>query len=84
MVNLGTTEAGKALRIPAQAIVTGVKETTVYVVQSDNTVKIVPIVIGRRESEMVEVIGGLKEGDNVVVAGQINLSEGAKVAVTNN
>lgn len=84
LVNLGTTDAGKALMIPAAAIITGVKENSVYVVQNDNTVKTVPIVIGRREADKVEVIGGLKDGDNVVTAGQINLTEGAKVAITNN
>ena len=83
LVNLGTTEAGKALMIPAVALVTGIKETTVFVVNGD-TVKSTPIVVGRREGEMVEVIGGLKDGEVVVTAGQINLSNGSNVSVVNN
>jgi RND family efflux transporter MFP subunit len=83
LVNLGTTVAGKALIVPASAIITGVKETTVYIVQNDNTAKVQPVVIGRREGDMVEVISGLKEGDKVVTAGQINLSEGANISITN-
>lgn len=83
LVNLGTTEAGKALMIPAVALVTGIKETSVFVVQGD-TVKSTPIVVGRREGEMVEVISGLKDGEVVVTAGQINLIQGTIVSIVNN
>lgn len=83
LVNLGTTEGGKALMIPAVALVTGIKETSVFVVQGD-TVMSHPIVVGRREGEMVEVISGIKEGDVVVTAGQINLNNGSNVTIINN
>jgi RND family efflux transporter MFP subunit len=82
LVNLGTTEAGKALKIPATALVTGTKETTVFVVTGE-TVRSQALVLGRREGEMVEVISGLKEGDQVVTAGQINLTEGTLISIIN-
>jgi RND family efflux transporter MFP subunit len=82
LVNLGTTEAGRALMIPAVAIVTGIDATSVFVVSGD-TVRSTKIVTGRREGDMVEVIGGVKEGEQVVTAGQINLSDGALISISN-
>ena len=82
LVNLGTTEAGKGLMIPAVALVTGTEQTTVFVVNGE-TVKSTPIVTGRRQGDMVEVISGLKEGDQVVTAGQINLIDGTLVSISN-
>ena len=81
LVNLGTTEAGNALMIPAMALVTGSEASSVFVVEG-TTAKNVPVVIGRREGEMVEVIGGIKAGDQVVTAGQINLTDGATISIS--
>lgn len=82
LVNLGTTAAGTGLMIPATAIVTGSKETSVFMVSGD-TVKSQPIVVGRREGDRIEVLSGLREGDRVVTAGQINLTEGTLISITN-
>ncbi len=82
LVNLGTTEAGRGLMIPAVALVTGTEQTTVFVVNGE-TVKSTPIVTGRRQGDKVEVISGLKDGDQVVTAGQINLIDGTLVSISN-
>ena len=79
-VNMG--KSGKALMIPRDAIVSSVKDPSVYVV-ANNTVKLVKITTGRSFSSNLEVLAGLGEGDKVVTNGQINLTEGSKVSVIN-
>lgn len=79
-VNMG--KSGKALMIPRDAIVSSVKDPSVYVV-SNNTVKLVKINIGRSFNSNLEVVAGLSTGDKVVTNGQINLIDGAKVSVIN-
>ena len=50
----------------------------VYVV-TDGVAKLVPVTLGTRQPGMVEVVTGLKAGDEVVTAGQLKLHDGAKV-----
>jgi membrane fusion protein, multidrug efflux system len=79
-VNMG--KSGKALMIPRDAIVSSVKDPSVYVV-TNNIVKLVKITTGRSFSSNLEVVAGLAQGDKVVTNGQINLSEGSRVSVIN-
>jgi RND family efflux transporter MFP subunit len=79
-VNMG--KSMKALMIPRDAIVSSVKDPSVYVV-TNNTAKLVKITTGRTFNSNLEVIAGLGEGDKVVTNGQINLTEGSKVSVIN-
>lgn len=81
IANLGTTDAGKLLTVSDRALVSGLKEPTVYVVEGDH-VKLRKVITGRQEGERVEVIGGLKEGEKVVTAGQINLTDGSLVEIS--
>ncbi len=79
-VNMG--KSGKALMIPREAIVSSVKDPSVYVI-AGNTAKLVKINTGRSFNSNLEVVAGLSEGDKVVTNGQINLIDGAKVSVIN-
>ncbi len=79
-VNMG--KSGKALMIPRDAIVSSVKDPSVYVVTS-NIAKLVKITTGRSFNSNLEVVAGLTQGDKVVTNGQINLTEGSKVSVIN-
>ena len=79
-VNMG--KSGKALMIPRDAIVSSVKDPSVYVVNGQ-TAQLVKISTGRSYSSNLEVVSGLKEGAKVVTNGQINLTDGAKVSVLN-
>jgi hypothetical protein len=45
---------------------------------------LVKINIGKDYESRIEVLQGLKEGDKVVVNGQINLMDGAHVSVIKN
>lgn len=67
------------MAISRKAFVGGVGNNQVFVVK-DSTAQLTKVVSGRIMGEEVEVLSGLKEGDIVVVSGQINLQNGTKVA----
>jgi len=71
------------LAIPRAAIIGSIQDPKVYVVNADSTVAIRSIIVGRTLGNNVELVSGLKEGEQVVTAGQINLEEGTKVIVKN-
>lgn len=79
-VNIDITlgENIKALLVPRDAIVSSVKDPSVYLIK-DNIAKLVKINIGRDLGPYMEILSGIEEGDYVVTNGQINLSDGAKV-----
>jgi membrane fusion protein, multidrug efflux system len=69
------------LQIPREALVGSIKEAQVYVVATDNVVKLRKITVGADNGAWLEVLEGLKEGEKVVTTGQINLTDNARVAV---
>lgn len=80
-IDLG--ERQPALFIPRNAIVSSIKDPSVYLVEG-GIAKLVKINIGKDYESRIEVLHGLKEGDKVVVNGQINLMDGAHVSVIKN
>lgn len=68
----------RALLVPEQAIWPDGDRKLVYVV-AGGVAKLVPVTLGARQPGSVEVTSGLKAGDEVVVAGQLKLFDGAKV-----
>lgn len=66
------------LALPREAVVGSVRDARVFVV--DNGIaRLKPVRLGAIYGDFVAVEDGLKEGDVVVVAGQINLEEGTQV-----
>ena len=70
---------GKALLVPEQAIVPTGEQKNVYTVVQGKA-KLVPITIGMRLPGQVEVTSGLRDGDEVIVAGIQKIGDGAPVA----
>jgi len=68
----------RALMVPEQAIWPSGDQKMVYLVV-DGVAKLVPVTLGARQPGLVEVTSGIKAGDEVVVAGQLKLHDGAKV-----
>lgn len=66
------------LQIPKKALVEGVKNAYVYIQEGDRAVR-KSINVGRENGEYIEVVGGLKEGDRVVVDGQINIVDNSLI-----
>lgn len=69
------------LFIPRRALVGGADSASVYVVQN-NTARLRKIRLGYDNGDQYQVLEGLKQGEPVVVNGQLNLTNGAKVTVS--
>lgn len=66
--------------IPRAAVIGSVKNAQVYVVNG-NTVRLREVVLGDEVGTNVEVLSGLKEGEQVVSTGQNNLRDSMQVEV---
>jgi len=77
-VRLIFEQRNKVLLVPEQAIVPDTKTPFVFVVQDGKAMR-VPVKTGLRRNAQVEIVEGLKAGDEVVTAGQMKLRDGAAV-----
>lgn len=69
---------GKTLTVARQAIVGSTKQPQVFVVENGKAV-LRNVQIGATTNDYYEITGGLKEGEQIVVSGQINLQNGTPV-----
>ena len=68
--------------VPSPAIQRGPQGTFVYIVGSDNTVKIRPVTIALTTGNSIGLSSGLDTGDVVVIDGQDKLQDGSRVNPT--
>jgi multidrug efflux system membrane fusion protein len=73
-----------ALVIPYTAIQQTISGPVAFVVKDNMTVERRPLRLGPRQDLSIIVLDGLKSGETIVLEGQINLTEGAKVYVPKN
>lgn len=69
-----------AIVVPSGAVVTGQQGSYVYVVDS-GTAHMRPVTLRRQSDSIAVLTAGVKPGDQVVVDGQLRLTDGAKVQV---
>lgn len=81
MVGFDLGGKAKVLQMPKLALVEGIKNPYVYVVNG-NVASIRKITVGREIGENIEIISGLQAGDEVITSGQINLTDGSNIAKT--
>jgi len=79
-VTLYTGGAKGTVVVPAVALLYEGETIKVFTINNE-TAKENKVKIGSKYGEMMEIVDGLKAGENVVIAGQQNLSEGLKVNV---
>lgn len=77
-VSFDVTGNTNTLQIPKIALAEGLKNPYVFVPQGNKAV-VKKLVLGREVGENVEVLSGLAEGEEVIVSGQINLTEGSLI-----
>lgn len=77
-VSLIVGEKPDALLIPESAIIRDGNRELIYVVH-EGRAQLVPVITGTRENAMVEILSNLREGLQVVTAGQIKLYSGKSV-----
>jgi RND family efflux transporter MFP subunit len=82
-IESGAADNEKKLVIDRRCIVGGLKNPKVYTVSGDRA-SLRSIVTGLVTDNQVEVVNGLTENETVVLDGQINLTEGAKILVIKN
>lgn len=70
----------KGLTLPRKAIAGSLQDAKVYVVQ-DSLAELRAVRLGGSYGEKVEVMSGVQESDRIVVTGQLNLSDGARVQI---
>jgi membrane fusion protein (multidrug efflux system) len=68
-----------ALTIPNEAVFGSGNQSFVFIVKPDSTVARVPLTLGTRSPDVVEVLAGLQPGMTVVRAGHQKLFDGGKV-----
>jgi membrane fusion protein (multidrug efflux system) len=71
---------GSFLAIPRKAIIGSIKDAKVYVAK-DNKVSLKSVKTGITLQDKIEILEGLNEGEKVVITGQMNLNDGAKIVV---
>lgn len=79
-VRLLTGNKEEAVLVPETAVMPVGEEFFVYVVE-DGRARRVRIELGLRQANQVEVIAGIREGDQVVVAGLQKVRDGAEVRI---
>lgn len=73
-----------ATLVPSPAVQDGAPGSYVYVVQADNSVKMVPVTTGPTDGINTVIAKGLNPGDVVVVDGVDRLTDGTKVSIAGN
>ena len=65
--------------VPSGAVQNGQKGPYIFVVKADSTLDLRQVTPGQKQGELTVIEKGLKPGETVVVAGQLQLAPGAKV-----
>jgi RND family efflux transporter MFP subunit len=74
--------AAEALYIPRESLLGSITEASVYVAENNKAI-LKKIVVGNGNDKFIKVISGLKEGEEVILNGQINLSENKAIKIEN-
>ncbi len=80
-IKVALEKLGEAILIPAIALVPGLKNQTIFI-HRDGVVEERKVQPGLRTTDAVQIVEGLKAGDEVVVSGVLQLRSGMKVNVT--
>ncbi|OGU74524.1 MAG: hypothetical protein A2V93_08415 [Ignavibacteria bacterium RBG_16_34_14] len=78
-VSVVLKERSNALTIPSESVFASGNQSFVFIVKPDSTVARVEVTLGTQLPDVVEVVKGLRQGDQVVKAGHQKLFDGAKV-----
>jgi len=84
-VNVGISiySAKEGYYIPREALMGSLKDAKVYVAENGSA-KLRNIVIGRQSGSMIEVLSGLSGQEQIIVSGQVNLSDNKPIKIINN
>ncbi len=83
-VRLLAEEKTNTLLVPLPAVTQVDGQPAVFVINAAGVAEQRPVTTGLSTDSQIEIMSGLKAGDNVVIAGQSNLTDGAAVNVVPN
>lgn len=72
--------AAEAAYIPRESLLGSITDAEVYVAENNMAI-LKKIVVGNGNDKYIKVISGLKEGEEVIINGQINLSENKAIKI---
>ena len=72
----------EAAYIPRESLLGSITDAEVYVAENNKAI-LKKIVVGNGNDKYIKVVSGLKEGEQVIVNGQINLSENKAIKIVN-
>jgi membrane fusion protein, multidrug efflux system len=79
-MKIANYENSNALVIPVSVIQKNGDNETVYIAEN-NKAKAVPVVTGKTSNGLVEILGGLKAGDKIIVTGYQDIDNGEPIAI---
>ncbi len=68
--------------VPNVAVTPTATGNAVYVVKDDNTIEVRPVEVAMRGDKLAGLSKGLQVGEKVVIEGQVNLSNGSQVKIS--
>ncbi len=80
-VTLTLAEQANAIVAPSEAVQTGQAGQFVFVVKSDRSAEMRPVIVSRTADGLAIIEKGLQPGETVVVDGQVSLVPNAKVSI---
>jgi len=80
-VSIPVSESREVLTVPRDALVLRAEGMSVFVIESDNTARQVPVTAGVGQGDDIEVSGDVSSGDRVVVRGNERLQPGQEVSI---
>ena len=81
-IRLVLTTQRDAVLVPAEAPQLSAKGPFVFIVKNDSSAELRPVKLGQRQGDAVVVEEGVRAGERVVVKGQLGVTPGGKVRVT--
>lgn len=75
-VSLGKSDG---IVVPESALLQTGAQSSVYLVDENNSARRVSVVIGRRAPGTIEILSGVNAGDRVITSGQLTLRPGISV-----
>ncbi len=80
-VSLATVSDSNALCVPRNAVIPKGSKSVIYIVDEDSRARLLEVETGIENSRYIQVLKGLKEGQQVIEKGNTLVSDGSKVRV---
>ena len=81
-VHFDNIESQSGLLIPRKAVVGSVLSANVYVAENGVAVRR-DVKLGDMFGDMIEILDGLEEGDEIILSGLMNVSDGTSITIVN-